>query len=217
MANNSPPMLKMFKESICQLDDLPDEVLLKILSYLDIKGLLRCSHVCRRIRSISHDESLWQKINLCEKIVPTEFLEFVLNNGCKYLSLKGATLTGNLILMIKNSQLKYLDLSECNIEGQILLSLLASCHSLTKLSLLNLKYKNIEMEKRHSKSQFSFELYRMQNDETDMWQKNLYDTMFKCISFQNGGSLQVLNLEWIVHTSHYVESMKHIFNSIQSF
>ena len=145
MANNSPPMPKRLKVSICQLDDLPDEVLLEILSYLDIKDLLRCSQVCRRIRSISHDESLWQKINLCEKIVPTEFLEFVLNNGCKYLSLKGATLTGNLTLMIKNSQLKYLDLSECNIEGQILLSLLASCHSLTKLSLLNLKCKNIEL------------------------------------------------------------------------
>ena len=79
-------MPKRLKVSICQLDDLPDEVLLEILSYLDIKDLLRCSQVCRRIRSISHDESLWQKINLFEqKNVTANFIKI---QGVQTLSVK---------------------------------------------------------------------------------------------------------------------------------
>ena len=31
---------------------------------LDIKNLIRCGHVSKRIRAISQDESLWLKINL---------------------------------------------------------------------------------------------------------------------------------------------------------
>jgi len=43
------------------LDDLPDEVLLKIYAYLSMKNLVRFSGVSKRIRRICHDESLWQK------------------------------------------------------------------------------------------------------------------------------------------------------------
>ena len=40
-----------------------------------------------RIRTISQDESLWLKINLCEKFVPCGFIQKILNHGCKYLGL----------------------------------------------------------------------------------------------------------------------------------
>ena len=38
--------------------DLPDEIILKVINYLQIYDLLRCGRVSKRIRNISHDESL---------------------------------------------------------------------------------------------------------------------------------------------------------------
>ena len=66
---------KRQKISAKTLDDLPDEVLLKIYAFLSIKNLVCCSGVSKRIRRVCHDESLWQKINLYGKIVPSKFLE----------------------------------------------------------------------------------------------------------------------------------------------
>ena len=59
------------------LQDMPDEVLLNIVKFLDIETLLKCSHTCQRIRYICHDESLWRKINLFGKKVPAQFVEFI--------------------------------------------------------------------------------------------------------------------------------------------
>ena len=81
------------------LPNMPDEVLLKILSYLDIRSLLKCGQLSKRIRIISYDETLWVKIILSEgQMVPTEFIEFVIENGCKYLSLRKIMLTGTIAL-----------------------------------------------------------------------------------------------------------------------
>ena len=104
------PNKKRQKLSSIEMTDLPDEVLLKILSYLEVKNLILCSHVSKKLRVISQDKSLWQKINLCDKVVPMDFLKMVLNNGCKFLNLKRTDLVGNLSLK-KPSQLEYLDLS----------------------------------------------------------------------------------------------------------
>ena len=79
------------------LPNMPNEVLLKIMSYLDIKSLLKCGQLSKRLRIISYDETLWVKIILSEgQKVPTEFLKFVLENGCKYLSLRKIMLTGTI-------------------------------------------------------------------------------------------------------------------------
>ena len=47
----------------------PDEILLKVLSYLPVKDLIPCGQVSKRIRAISHDEILWQRINLHNKVL----------------------------------------------------------------------------------------------------------------------------------------------------
>ena len=101
---------KCQKLSIFPFEDLPDEIILNVLSFLDIKDLLRCSQTSKRIRMISNDESLWLKINISRKRVPAAFLQKILINGCKYLSLHDAVLEGNLTL--KNaSQLRYFTLN----------------------------------------------------------------------------------------------------------
>ena len=60
------------------LDNLPNEVLLKVFSYLNIRDLGYCAQVSTRLRDISIDESLWQKINVFNKVVPTGFIQHVL-------------------------------------------------------------------------------------------------------------------------------------------
>ena len=100
-----------------QIEDLPNEIILQILRNLEIKDLIRCNHVSKRIRSISYNETLWHKINLygCKK-VPMELLHLAVKNGCKYLSLEWAFFDSTLSFNSKDfftkpTQLKYLILS----------------------------------------------------------------------------------------------------------
>ena len=131
---------------ILNLEDLPDEVILKLLSYLDTADLIRSGHLSKRLRAISSDESLWQKMNLFEKNVPTSFLQFVLERGCKYLSLHSTKLNGSLNLT-KPTKLEYLNIKSCLAEDRTLEKLLFSCESLQKFAFSVHKY--------YSKSSYS--------------------------------------------------------------
>ena len=144
-------MPKSSKIQAKDIHDLPDEVLLKIFAKLTLKNLIWTSQVSKRIRRICYDKSLWQKINLFKKSVPTEFIEQLLENGCCYLSLCDANLKGLTIpnrgahpvpmplkVMNGKSQLRYLDLSF--FKNEVFVGeLLKSCQFLEKLSL---KYSN---------------------------------------------------------------------------
>ena len=117
-----------------QFEALPNEIIFHAFSYLKIVDLLKCGQVSKRFRAISN---VWpEKINLCYKKVPVEFLQKLLDSGCKYLSLSEAILEGTLNLP-NASSLKYLNLSgfglNCNKENSE--KLLESCYSLQKLSL----------------------------------------------------------------------------------
>ena len=81
-----PPVKKSMK--ICnddfqvintsQLENLPNEILLKIFDYMDIEDLIICGLVSRRIRMIVHDHSLWQKVDQQTKInLPKGLLELI--------------------------------------------------------------------------------------------------------------------------------------------
>ena len=72
--------------SSMQFEDLPDEDILKIFSFLDIKDILKCGQVSKRLWLISKDESLWLKLNLFQRTVPSEFIQKASENGCKYLN-----------------------------------------------------------------------------------------------------------------------------------
>ena len=97
------------------LQDLPDEVILKILSYQRAKELISCGQVSTRIRKISHDGTLWTTANLEKKIVKTELLEMILRKGCRILNLHNSTILGSFSFDMK-SQLRVLKLSrpECD-------------------------------------------------------------------------------------------------------
>ena len=44
--------------------DLPEELILKVLSYSEPEDLIASGQVSKRFRTISHDNSLWQRVNL---------------------------------------------------------------------------------------------------------------------------------------------------------
>ena len=93
-----------------KFQELPEELILAILSYLEVSVLISCGQVSRRIRKISHDNSLWVTANLEEKIVKTELLEIILDKGCMILNITNCDIIGNLSSNIK-SQLRVLNLS----------------------------------------------------------------------------------------------------------
>ena len=91
--------------------DLPDELVLKILSYHEAKHLVSCGQVSKRIRRISHDGTLWVTANLENKIVKTELLEMILQKGCRNLNLRNSIILGSLNSSTK-SQLRVLKLRQ---------------------------------------------------------------------------------------------------------
>ena len=52
------------KKYSAQFEDIPNEVITEIFKWLDFKAILKCTRVSKRIRSISQNEVLWQKVNL---------------------------------------------------------------------------------------------------------------------------------------------------------
>ena len=91
--------------------DLPDELILNILSYQRAKELISCGQVSKRIRRISHDGTLWVTASLENKIVKTELLELILSKGCKILNISNSTIIGSLSSIMK-TQLRILKLSQ---------------------------------------------------------------------------------------------------------
>ena len=91
--------------------DLPNELILKILSYSETKDLISCRQLSKRTRNISQDRSLWVTANLEKKIVKTELIEMILGKGCNILNLSNSTIVGHLRRNMI-SQLRVLDVSQ---------------------------------------------------------------------------------------------------------
>ena len=125
---------KRSKIRTTKLEDLSDEIQLKIFAYLSIKDLICCSQVSKRTQRICRDESLWEKANLCGKIVPANLLKYILDNGCKYINLAFSEIRGSLKLfengdskMSRKYNVKYLNLANCTANYGVLEELIASC------------------------------------------------------------------------------------------
>ena len=82
------------------------------MGFLDIKELLLCGQVSKRLRRIANDESLWINLNLYEKKVPYDFIEKALGNGCQYLSLAGSGIQHLIGKSESPYNLKYLNMSQ---------------------------------------------------------------------------------------------------------
>ena len=104
---------KMSKLPIASFGDLPDEIILRIFTHLEFYDNASASQVCLRWKSLSEDQSIWQKINLSGRQVPAKFIRKALRHGCQYLRLCGTKIMNvprpNLFSV--SNQLKYLSIS----------------------------------------------------------------------------------------------------------
>ena len=102
-------------EDINCMSLVPDEIVVKIFSYVPIQWLLGCvTQVSKRFHQLSQNESLWVKFNASEKTLPVQFLGYILQRGTKYLSLFETNLDGDdPHLFPKQNKLKYLNLFNC--------------------------------------------------------------------------------------------------------
>ena len=182
--------------------NLPDELILKILSYTETVDILRCGGVSKRIRIISNDSSLFQSVNLSGKIVKADFLETVLNKDCKSLNLSNSSIQGNLTLTQK-SQLIKLDLSYCHeISYDVLEELLESCHSLQILSLnglqLSTQIYRAPLEEfcmvYFTSKNVGYRVIRLSTNQPPPGSLGLTPKIVACIC-KNSGTLQVLLLK----------------------
>ena len=142
--------------SSTKLEDLPNEIITKVLSYLEIRDLIFFGHLSKRTRVVSRNKTLWRKLTIhsCNKSITlkSKFLKFMLRNGCKFLELILVWLKGSLHLR-KASRLQELSLDRCAIQNQVLEELLGSCHSLKKLTL-----RGIDLSKVNTKNLKKFVL-----------------------------------------------------------
>ena len=62
------PLFPAHRDKNKQLEDLPDEVILNVLNFLELSDLIRCGLVSKRFRSLSFIESLWQKMDISNRV-----------------------------------------------------------------------------------------------------------------------------------------------------
>ena len=118
------------------IEDLPEEIILKIFTQLNIKDLYQCMAVNKKFRAIAYDNSLWDKMHLTGEL-PSELLPHIIANGCHYLSLQLCTILKGNAKFEDNFQLKYLcfNASKDEENPDVLSDLASSCHVLEKLSI----------------------------------------------------------------------------------
>ncbi|CAF3396002.1 unnamed protein product [Rotaria sp. Silwood1] len=131
------------KLNFCQL---PDEIILIILSYLNKTSLVAFIQTCRRNRAIGYHPSLWRRIDMSYRRVDIEQINSLLQRGTMTLKMYQTTIQDSTLTYIEPSALCHLDLTSAILPTELLINLLSSCNSLRKLSLesLPLNYKIIE-------------------------------------------------------------------------
>ena len=140
---------KYSNNPVLNVEDLPNEILIKIFSHLNIKCVYKCGHVNKKFRQISHDKSFWKCVNLYNQRVSCQFIAQILQLGTEYLNLHGATLLDDDVSVIpQKNNLKYLNLAFSSVEDRVLVRLLRSSVSLEKISLRDVNKKPIKSKTR---------------------------------------------------------------------
>ena len=79
------------------METLPNEIWLKIFSYLEVQDLNRCAGVSKQFQKFAYDKEVWQKLptNLAAKRVPIGFIQQIVERGTAYLNLDCTQMLGD--------------------------------------------------------------------------------------------------------------------------
>ena len=174
-------MSKRQKLSFFPLGDLPDEILLKIFSHMNIKGVLQCGKVSMRFRAISNDQSLWSKLNLFQRDIPYGFIVKAIRNGCEYLNLRLSCVKGGEKSEVP-WKLKYLDISQSDDPKwapAVPEGVLENCHVLQKLSVDNLMLDSADIDQICQNGK-TLQILSLKGCNIDSWNRTeLIEKLFK--------------------------------------
>ncbi|XP_063068275.1 S-phase kinase-associated protein 2 [Engraulis encrasicolus] len=114
---------------------LPDELLLRILSCLSLKDLLRTSRVCKRWHQLSFDESLWHSVDLEAKVRLGNAVGQALSAGAQRLRCPHTSIGEPHFSHKETLRVQHLDLSGCIVPPEIIHDITSRCTKLQNLSL----------------------------------------------------------------------------------
>lgn len=120
-------------------DQLPDELILRVLLCLPLTHLLRTSLVCKRWRRLAFDESLWHSVDLEGVTNMAAALELLLTTGVRRLRCPRTVIQELQFVDSSPVSVVQLDLSHCNVPTETLDAILSRCSALTHLSLESLE------------------------------------------------------------------------------
>ena len=114
------------------IQEVPDEILVKIFSLISIKDLCKVSQVSHRMRNISQENCLWREIKIWAQVVPEKFMQKMIKFEVQYLSLERCSIAPLPVELLEgnNMNLKYLNISKCLGDDEFLANLVASSKSL---------------------------------------------------------------------------------------
>ena len=96
------------KVSEKQLEDFPEILIVEVYKHLELKDLLICAQVSTKFKAICKDQDVCERININDKNVSREDIQFIFEEKCKNFQLQFATLERDLILT-KIFELKCID------------------------------------------------------------------------------------------------------------
>merc|ERR1712223_2194460 len=176
------------------MEKIPNEIWLKIFSYLEVQDLCRSARGSKQFCEIAYERGLWQKlpINLTEKQVPVEFVQHIIKRGIAYINLDCAEIVGASLHFAQQNSLKYLIL-DFQFEGQeeVMKNLLASCTQLEKLSCYNACYESEfdDIFQCIGKNSESLKCLEIRNNEQN------HDDVMKWMAINKCNKLEELSLD----------------------
>ena len=118
-------------------DKVPDEIILKIFSFLSFKSLGNINQVSHRMKKIAEDTSLWEKVEAWGVVIPAEFIEQIVKSKVRYISFQDCKVCPINLDFLKeyNLDLKYVRFSGCDGNDEFLSQLVKCSKSLECLNI----------------------------------------------------------------------------------
>ena len=126
------------KEDIpLRFEKLPDEIILKIFSFLSFKSLGNCNQVSSRMKRIAGDTSLWEKVQAWSKVIPAGFVQQIVKSKVKSIDFHCCEVSPiNFDILTENNlDLKFMNISFCTGNDEFLSKLVNCSKSLEYLNI----------------------------------------------------------------------------------
>lgn len=181
-------------------DQLPDELLLKLLFYLPLQELVKMASVCKRWYRLVFDESLWHSVDLEGLTQMGPALQQVLRSGVRRLRCPRAFVEELQFTCTESLPVVQMDLSSSIIPVSALEGIVGSCTQLQAVSLEGLQLSDTVI---HSLAK-NGGLEQLNLSGCSGFSSSALETMLKSCQ-----RILQLNISWCTFTINHVKSVVH--------